>query len=289
MRRSLAAVVAAACVFTYAPRVEAQSDTLGYSSRAPAWSAHFATFSANAVLGALTGGIIQELRGGSFRDGFARGALGGALIYGGKRITAERFFGAGFIGREVAAVGASVVRNASDGVGTFDRLIVPAGILRVYWQRPGGQVQVKADVYAAALTVYGFAESNLHFDVHESLSAGAVVFKTDNEVITFGPDKQHAGGISRGGLIFRSFVPGWGDEFLERALAHERVHVSQDDQLFITLYDHVDDWVFTKLGAARSLSRYIDLNTSSELLRLLARTMPHRDRPWEVEAIYLTR
>ena len=288
MSRSLAGAVVL-CVLLSTRGASAQEDTLGYSTRAPTWSAHFATFSANAVLGALTGGVIQELRGGSFKDGFVRGALGGAIIYGGKRITAERFFGAGLIGREFAAVGSSVVRNASDGVGTFDRLILPAGILRVYWQRPSGSVQVKVDVYSAGLTVYGIAESNLDFDVHESFSAGAVVFKTNNEVITFGADKQHAGGISRGGLIFRSFVPGWGEEFLERALAHERVHVSQDDQFFITLNDHVDDWLFTKLGAAQRLSRYIDLNTSSELLRLVGRTMSYRDRPWEVEAIYLTK
>ena len=290
MRRWLGPIVAVACALACPPRASAQSDTLGYAGRAPSWTAHFATFSANTVLGALTGGVIQELRGGSFKDGFARGALGGAIIYGGKRITAERFFGAGLIGREFSAVGSSVVRNASDGIGTFDRLIMPAGFLRVYWQRNTGSVQVKVDVYSAGLVVYGIAEGDLKFDRRESFSAGAAVFRTNNEVITYGEGRQHAGGVSRGGLILRSYVPAWGDEFLERALAHERVHVAQDDQLFITLNDHVDDWLFTKLGPARSLTRYVDLNGSSEFLRLMTRAIPrYGDRPWELEAIYLTR
>jgi hypothetical protein len=291
MRHRLSAVaICIACAVAWAPPLRAQADTLGYATRAPAWVAHFTTISANALLGALTGGVIQELRGGSFKDGFARGALGGAIIYSGKRITAERFFGAGFIGREVAAVGSSVVRNASDGIGTFDRLILPAGFLRLYWQRGSGELQVKVDVYSAGLVVYGIAEDDLELDTRASLSAGAAVFRTDNEVITFGSEQKHAGGVSRGGIILRSYVPGWGKEFLDRALAHERVHVAQDDQLFITLNDRLDDWVFTKLGPARPLSRYIDLNGSSEFLRLLTRVIPrHGDRPWELEAIYLTR
>jgi hypothetical protein len=268
----------------------AQSDTLGYTSRTPTWVGHFTVLSANAVLGGLTGGIIQELRGGSFQDGFARGALGGAVIYSGKRITAENFFAAGLLGREIAAVGASVVRNASDGIGSFDRLILPAGFMRIYWDRARGGVHAKVDAYAAGLVVYAIAQDHLELDARASLSAGVAVFRTDNEVITFGTDEQHAAGVSRGGIVLRSYVPGWGKEFLDRAFAHERVHVAQDDQLFITLNDRLDDWLFTKLGPVRPLARYIDLNGSSEFLRLLARAIPrHGDRPWELEAIYLTR
>jgi hypothetical protein len=270
--------------------VHAQTDTLGYTTRTPTWVGHFTTLSANAVLGGLTGGIIQELRGGSFQNGFTRGALGGAVIYSGKRITAERFFGAGLIGREIAAVGASVVRNASDGIGSFDRLILPVGFMRVYWDRAHSRFHAKVDVYSAGLVAYAIVEDNLELDARASFSSGAAVFRTDNEVIAFGTGEQHAAGVSRGGIVLRSYVPGWGKEFLDRALAHERVHVAQDDQLFITLNDRLDDWLFTKLGPARPLSRYIDLNGSSEFLRLVARAIPrHADRPWELEAIYLTK
>lgn len=85
------------------------------------------------MLGGLTAGIVQRLRGGSFSDGFARGAVGGAVAYAGRRIAAERFDGAGLLGRQVGAVGASVVRNASERRPSLERLFFPAGPLHVYW------------------------------------------------------------------------------------------------------------------------------------------------------------
>ena len=273
-----------------APSARAQTDTLGYATSTPAWVGHFTTLSANAVLGGITGGIIQELRGGSFQDGFTRGALGGTIIYAGKWVAARRFYGAGFLGREVGAVGASVVRNASDGIGNFDRLILPAGFTRIYWNRASRNVSVKVDVYSAGMVAYGVLEDELDLDASASLSAGTFVFKTNNEVIVFGDAENHAAGVSRAGIILRSDVPAWGDEFLDRAFAHERAHVLQDDQLFITLNDHLDDWLLSKAPATRSISSRIDLNASSEFLRLLAKLIPrHADRPWELEAIYLTR
>lgn len=268
---------------------DAQTDTTAYSTRAPNWVGHFTALSANAVIGGLTAGLFQEIRGGSFQDGFTRGALGGAIIYGGKRVAAERFPGAGVLGREVGAVGASVVRNASDGIGSFDRLILPLGVTRVYWNRSAREVALKLDVVAAAYTVYAVTEKHLGFDLDASLSAGALVFKTDNEVIVTGSSSEHAAGVSRAGIILSADIPAWGEEFRQRTLAHERVHVLQDDQLFVTLNDHVDDWAFDRAHASW-LSRYIDINVSTEALRLLARAIPrHADRPWEIEAIYLTR
>lgn len=287
MRRLVLATVL--LTLSAAGEVEAQQDTLAYSARTPEWVGQFTTLSANAVLGGITAGIIQELRGGSFKDGFTRGALGGAIIYSGKRIAAERFDGAGLLGREVAAVGASVVRNASDGIGSFDRVILPAAFARIYWNRVQHSVWVKLDVATAGYVVYAVLEDQLTFELGKSLSSGTPVFRTDNKLITYGTGEQHAAGVSRAGIVLRAEVPGWGDEFLDRAFAHERVHVLQDDQLFITLNDHLDDWALAKIGAGR-VSRHIDLNVSTEALRLLGSMIPnHADRPWEMEAIYLTR
>lgn len=277
-------------LLAWAAPARAQTDTLGYTGSTPRWAGQLAAISGNALLGGLTSGIIQELRGGSFADGFTRGALGGTVIYAGKRVAAERYFGAGLLGREVAAVGASIVRNASDGVGTLDRLYLPAGFTRVYWDRTRGSVRVKLDVASAAYLVYGVIEKDLSFDGGKSISAGTAVFNTDNEVIVYGDGEQHAAGVSNAGMIFRANVPGWGEDFLDRAFAHERIHVLQDDQLFITLNDHLDDWLFEKSGALRPAGRYIDLNGVTPFLKLIAGAIPkHGDRPWELEAIFLTR
>ncbi len=293
MRRSAAwraCCLCCAIVFLGAGRAHAQADTAGYSTPAPRWVAQFSALSANALLSGVTAGIIQEVRGGSFRDGFTRGALGGVVIYAGKRVAVQRFTTAGLLGREVAAAGASMVRNASDGIGTFDRFILPAGFLRVYWNRAQPGVRVKLDVVAAGYVTYGIMEDELSFNVRESLSAGTAVFETDDKVITTRRDREHAAGVQAQGVIFRSDVAGWGEGFLKRALAHERVHVLQDDQLYITLNDRLDDWALGKLGPARAANRFIDIDLSTEFLRQLARYIPkHGDRPWELEAIYLTR
>jgi hypothetical protein len=273
----------------FARTAHAQTDTASYSTRAPSWVAQFTALSANAVLSGLTAGLFREIRGGSFQDGFTRGAMGGAIIYSGKRVAVERFTGAGLVGREIAAVGASVVRNASDGIGSFDRLILPASVTRIYWNRAAREIAVKLDAVAAGYAIYGITEKHLELDTRKSLCSGTFVFKTDNEIIITRGGATHAAGISRAGLVLLADVPAWGTDFLERAFAHERVHVLQDDQLFITLNDHADDWAFSKLHARR-VSRYVDINVTTEALRLLSRAIPrHADRPWEIEAIYLTR
>ena len=271
-------------------QLSAQVDTTIYSARTPGWVAPVSLTAANALLGGLSAGLIQELKGGSFRDGFTRGALGGAIIYAGKRVAAERFTGAGLLGREVAAVGSSVVRNASDGVGTFDRLVLPVGIARVYWQRaPQRSVNVKVDAVALGWTIYGVVERELDFNLEESLSAGTPVFQTDGKIISFG-DAQHAGGVVEAGVIFLSDVRPWGDAFLQRAFAHERIHTLQMDQIFLDWIEPYDDRLLRLIPGGRAVNRWVDINVSTEILRLIAPLFDrHRDRPWELEAIYFTR
>src|SRR5688572_16046106 len=87
---------------------------------APAWVGDVTFLGANALTSGLSAGLLQRLRGGSFRDGLARGALGGSVKYAGMRVSAQRFDGAGLLGRHVAATGTSMVRNASDARPTFD-------------------------------------------------------------------------------------------------------------------------------------------------------------------------
>ena len=282
--------VSLAFLFALSGEASAQGDTLAYSARASSWLGHFTVLSANSLMSGVTAGLFQELRGGSFKDGFTRGAFGGTIIYAGKRITAERFAGAGFVGREVAAVGSSVVRNASDGIGTFDRLILPAGFAHVYWNRKHKSAQVKIDAVTLGFLTYAILEEDLYFESGRSLSSGMLVFRTDNKLISYSDGGGHAAGVAVVGLVLRADVAAYGEEFLDRAYAHERVHILQNDQLFITLNDPAEDWLYSKVRPARHLDRYVDINLSTELLRLLSGWIPkHGDRPWEMEPNYLTR
>jgi hypothetical protein len=267
------------------------ADTIIYGVRAPSWAAQAGILSVNALFGGVTAGLLQELRGGSFKDGFTRGAMGGSVAYFGKRIASRRFDGAGFVGREVSAVGSSMIRNASEARGTFERLVFPIGPVRLHVQPFGGRrFDASLDVVSALWTAYAISEPELELAGDESLSAGTPVFRTNNKLIVFRSNRLHAGGITPGSLILQSYVPAWGQPFLERVLAHERVHIEQEDQIFHTLIDPAEAWLLGRAPHGEWIAKHTDLNVSASVLSLLNRLFTrHADRPWELEAIYLSR
>lgn len=258
---------------------------------APRWAGQLTSAASNALIGGITAGLYQELRGGSFKDGFTRGALGGSLTYAGKHIAGRKFDGAGLIGRQVSAVGNSIVRNASEARPMFEQVVLPIGTLRVHLlplQRKFSHVSV--DLVATGWTVWAAFESELELDLDESLSAGTPVFNTDNKIIVYGSSRVHATGVTAAGVIMRSRVPAYGKPLLARVMSHERVHVLQEDHIYHTLLAPAETWLLGKLPRGRTIERYIDLNGSTEVIGLLTPLFPrHADRPWELEAIYLSR
>jgi len=99
------------------------------------WIGEVTFLGVNSILASLAAGITQELRNGSFQDGFAKGALGGAVAYGGRRLAVENFDGAGFIARQLGATGASMARNAGEGRSSFERLYFPVGPVTITVER----------------------------------------------------------------------------------------------------------------------------------------------------------
>jgi hypothetical protein len=262
---------------------------------APRWTGELAVLGANAVLGGVTAGLAQRLAGGSFRDGFTRGFVGGSVVYAGKRVAVERFGGAGLLGRELAAVGTSIVDNAAAGRGTLEQLVLPVFIGRVYIDTGIGSARPprltpRLDALATFWTAYGFIESELSFDTRATLSSGTPVFRTDNREMVLGGDSAHAAGLALAGVIYLAEIPAWGRAWRERAFAHERVHALQMDQIFLKWTRPAERALIERLPRAGGVLRFVDLNLSSELLRGLALLFPdHIDRPWELEAFYLAR
>ena len=274
-----------------AAALQEKPDTIVYGVTAPRWAGQLTALSANVLLGGVTAGLWQELRGGSFKDGFARGALGGSISYAGKRISARRFDGAGLLGREIAAVGASVVHNAAQARPSFETIVLPIGPVRLH-VRPFEKriTHASLDLVATGWMLWAVAEDELALDVDESLSAGTPVFRTDNKLIIYSLNRLAAGGFTPAGVVLQSYVPAWGQPFIRRVLAHERVHVAQEDYVYLTTIAPAESWLLHKLPHGRRIERYIDLNGSTELLGQLSRLFPkHADRPWELEAIYLSR
>ncbi len=274
-------------------------DTGAVVATAPHWVGEFAILSGNALLSGVTAGVTQKLRGGSFREGFLRGLLGGGVIYLGKRVAAEHFSGSGLVGREVASVGTSMVRNAGEGVGVLDNVVLPLGIVRLYRERAGSgpgdaaaqwprhRVRVRLDAFATGWLLYAATQPQLHFDAGTSLSMGAPVFKTDNKVMA--SSELRSGGFAKDGVILLSDVPFWGPVFAQRSLHHEMEHVIQDDQLFGTWIRPAQATLFRRLPGGRVFDGWVDLDFSNELLDLLSNAVPQHDvRPWELEAVYLS-
>lgn len=256
-----------------------------------AWADHLAALSANALLGGLTAGVIQELRGGSFQDGFTRGALGGGVVYAGKRAAAERFGGAGLLGRGVAALGSSVIRNAGEGRGSLDRLLLPVGPVRVAIAADSlPRVRAKIDLLTVFWIGYGIAEPALEFDAGRSLSAGAPVFVAPGRDIRWkGANRAVAGTVPAGVILLSDDDPVF-DSPARRAttFAHERVHVLQYDQALVTWVDPLESWVLPKVPHGEFVRRHANVLTPLIIAPffLVGR---YEARPWEAEARFFAR
>jgi hypothetical protein len=258
----------------------------GPEPRYPRGAGHFAVLGGNVLFGALSAGVLQELRGGSFRDGFTRGALGGAVTYVGKRVAVERWDGAGLVGREVAAVGSSMVWNAAEGRGTFERVMLPIGPLHVYVQpRLSRPVHVKVDALSAGATLYALTRPELRFRAGESLSAGAAVFEAPEHRME--SEGEPGAGFAYPGTILVSGPDTPTPAQRAETLAHERVHVIQVDQIFLALGRPAQDAVSDAIPLLRPLGRWVDLDFGSYGVSLLGELGGYYDRPWELEATFL--
>ncbi len=257
---------------------------------APRWVGEFASLSANGLLGALTGGLSQHLRGGSFQDGFVRGALGGSIVYAGKRTASESFSGAGLIGRSMAAVGSSSVRNASEGAPLFSRLTLPLGPFWMEIDRSTRRVSARLDPVALGWMIYGISERELELDWGGTLSDGTPVFKTHNKVLRLAGDTVHVAGVTNAGIVYSADVPAYGSAHVRRHRAHEQIHVIQEDQLAIMWTDPLGGWVIGRVQRLRPTRSRLAVNLSTEILRLLGGAISeHGDRPWEVESVFFAR
>lgn len=232
---------------------------------------------ANAALGGLTAAIGEHRRGGSFWRGFLHGAAGGGFVFAGKRISAARFSGAGLLGRQVAAVGGSVINNAAAGRPPFARFVVPLGPVRVYMEPQRSRpIRVKIDAAHVIAVGYATTRPGAQLDIGSSLSAGTTVFRVGEE---WGYRAGHAAGV-----VMVEKVPG--DD--RSAVAHERVHVAQYDFAFLAWSEPAERWVANRSSLLKLLYRYVDFSANAALFGALTFVIPSRLSPSEREAYLLS-
>jgi hypothetical protein len=254
----------------------------------PGWVGDFTVLSANVLVSAVSAGTVQKARGGSFRDGFARGAAGGVGVYAGKRIVAERWAGAGLLGRQVASVGSSVVWNAGRGRASLDEVALPFGPVRVYVRPRGGGPRVRArlDAVAAGAMLYGAARPELKLDAARSLSSGTAVFSAERHYFR-NQGSTGSTGIAYHGTVYLSEIPDISPEDVRATFAHERIHVLQGDALFLSLGLPAQEWLAARIPGGRWVSRWLDVDVAAPLTTALGLTIPYDERPWEMEASYM--
>ena len=255
--------------------------------RTKVWVGDIAFASANALIAGVSAGIVQELRGGSFRDGFARGALGGAIAYGGRRVAVEGFWGAGLIGRQVSAVGVSITRNAADNEPPLRKIWLPLGPVTVALDRGDSfTVSARADLFATGWLLAAVFDDRLDFDMESSISSGAPVFRAPDHRLRSG-DRMLAGTAIGGVIVVARHHE---DLSTNDILAHERVHVLQYDFAQLAWGDPLEEYVGQYVPFVSLAQRHVRIGA---LLPLVADGLGRvtglggPDSAWELEAYYL--
>jgi hypothetical protein len=217
-----ALVMLCACAAALVPSSSAALQAPELRDRLPQQAAVLA---ANTAAGALTAGVRALIERRDFSRAFARGALGGALGYAGKRIAVERWTGAPFLGRAIGAAGSSIVLNATGSGAVLDSISIPVGPLVLGFARTRGlRPRVVVIVADVVITAQALAKSDLHLDWERTLSVGAPVFKTAISRIM--RDGKRKNGVTIGRLII---LDGTQPALEDQVFSHEVVHVLQHD------------------------------------------------------------
>ena len=218
--RALAVLVGAAVAAALHAPVEAQAP----DRTAEPWMEDIAIGAVNAVVGGITGAVTAWLRDEDVEHAFVRGSVGGGVVFVGKRIAVEEFDGAGLLGRQVGAVGSSVVRNASVGDGWLDEVWLPLGPLWIQ-ASPRAPHRLRVNVWDLAVVGWAATRSELELDWGASASSGAAVFRAPNHRLR--DDDEAIGGLTTGSVVL--IGPASGEERRELVRGHELVHVLQHD------------------------------------------------------------
>jgi hypothetical protein len=281
-----AAAVLSGLVVLVPPALGQSGPAGGGRDEPPAWAGDLAFLGGNAALGGLAAGLVRALRGGSFWDAFPGGALGGALSYTGRRVAVETFPAAGLLGREVGAVGGSVVRNAANGAGLLDELVLPAVVARVYLRRGTAPwLRVELDAPTLLASIYLGLRGDAELDVGASASAGTPVFYTRERWAEGG-----WAGYQAAGAIWLRGNPG--DPYPEveeaAAFAHERVHVLQYDFSFLSWGEPVESLLAPYLPGGEWIGRHVELGLHLGAWGVANALLRYDERPWEAEAHFLS-
>ena len=239
----------------------------------------------NGALGGFSAAMYALVRGKDPWRAALMGFGGGVVMGGGKQVAGTAFYGSGLVGRQLAALGTSVVRSASE-----DTMLVLLPVGPVTYEirpRAADRVRWRVSVVGSATILYYAIRSDTRVDLGATLSAGAPVFRFPTETVST------RDGIIFGRMDFGTIVlgtpPSALDEERRMTLPHESIHVVQYDFLEHALTLPPERAILRKLGVGERFLRHVDIGIVSALLAgVLQMHMDYDERPWEREAVILT-
>lgn len=239
---------------------------------------------------------------------FAKGALGGGVMYGGQQLIGTGRSGLRLPGVQLVATGASMARAAGRGAPLLSDITLP--LYPLYVQvRPGSDrpVSVRLSLVATVGLAWA-AHDNGRFgasiDWRESLLTGAPVFRTDASYLyPFGEPESSscyhgngcplaAAGLHRIGSTWYT-TGGRTPEATRRTLTHETIHLTQIVRDAILFGIPAGDAALGRAGALGSgVSRFVAVDLFlpiSAVNHALSLTLPATDhghswRLYEFEA-----
>ena len=239
----------------------------------------------NGALGGFSAAMFALARGKNPWRAALMGFGGGVVMGAGKQVAGTAFDGSGLVGRQLAALGTSFVRSASEDTML---VLVPIGPMTLEVRpRAADRLRSRVNLVGSATVLYYIIRADTRIDLDATLSAGAPVFRFPTETVST------RDGIIFGRMDFGTIIIGTAssavDERRRMTLAHEAIHLGQYDFLEHALTLPPERAILRKLGVGERFLRHIDVGAMSVMLAgVLHMQMSYDARPWEREAVMLT-
>lgn len=280
LRRSLFLLGVAALLV--APR-----SALGQTLQSREWTNDLTLGLANAAVTGSVAGIAAVIRGEDFWTAARSGAIGGAVLYSGKRVASLDGSGFRWLGRAVGSTGIAFARNGAEGLHMGERFLFPLGPVTLY-VRPShiDKVHWSVDLEDIATLTYGAVHPDFHFDWAESLKSGFAVFNaTPGYLIE--KTRGYTGAVSGSVVFIDRRAPGP----RQRVLDHEYVHLLQNAAFDELVSDPVEGWTLGEVfGTSIPWMEHVTLSAPGWLWNLGLGLAGLRDvyrSPLEAEAAWV--
>jgi hypothetical protein len=224
--------------------------------------AHARALALNVAIGATVAAARAAVTGMPMRAALTRGLVGGSLMSAGMELVGTESANARIAGVQLAAVGASVSRNADAGAPMFSDVTLPVYPFYVRI-RPGSPNPVTARLSvmsAVRLTSVLTRAGRPRVDWSATFATGAPVLASPRwrlESTSCPPPCAGSFAQHNAGVIVYSASAGT-DYDLRRTLAHETIHVVQHTRDAVFHAIPASDAVLTRAGrTGRLLSRFL--------------------------------